>query len=109
MVLSALAVVMTAVPVCAPAVACTKLRSTPCAREERLQLVAERVLAEPADQRRRCAEFRRGYRLVGALAAGKIQQRGAGDGFADAGMPVGRRHHIHVDAAGNEYAAHVYS
>ena len=56
--------------------------------EERLQLVAERILAEPADQRRRCAEFCGGYRLVGALAAGKIEQRGAGDGFADAGMPV---------------------
>ena len=75
-------------------------------REERLQLVAERILAEPADQRRRRAEFGGGDRLVGALAAGKIQHRAAGDGFADARMPLGGRHHIHVDAAGNENAAH---
>ena len=106
MVLSALAMVMIAVPVWASAVCCTKLEVDPLRGEERLQLVAERILAEPADQRRRRAEFGGGDRLVGALAAGKIKHRVAGDGFADAGMPVGGCHHIHVDAAGNENAAH---
>ena len=75
--------------------------------EERLQLIAERILADPADQRGRRAELGGCDRLVGALAAGKIQHRFAGDGLADPGMPVGRRHHIHVDAAGDEDAAHV--
>jgi hypothetical protein len=40
-------------------------------------------------------------------AAGKVQHRLAGDGFIDPGMPVGGRHHIHVDAAGDENAAHI--
>ena len=40
--------------------------------QERLQLLAERIRAEPADQRGRCAELRGRDRLVGALAAGKI-------------------------------------
>ena len=78
----------------------------PLCGEERLQLIAERILAEPADQRRRRAEFCGRHRLVGALAAGKVEHRCACDGLADAGMPVGRRHHIHVDAAGDEHAAH---
>ena len=68
--------------------------------------MAERILAEPADQRRRRAELCGRDRLVRALAAGKITHRIAGDGLADAGMPVGGRHHIHVDASGNENAAH---
>ena len=52
------------------------------------------------------AQLCRRHRLVRALAAGKIQHGLAGDGFADFGMPVGRRHHIHVDAAGDENAPH---
>ena len=78
----------------------------PLRREERLQLPAERVPAEPADQRCRRAELCRRYRLVGALAAREIQHLMAGDGLADLGVPVGGRHHVHVDAAGNENAAH---
>jgi hypothetical protein len=71
------------------------------------QLLAEGVRSQPADQRRRCAEFCGGYRLVGALATWKIVHRFAGDGFTDLRMPVGGRHHIHVDAAGDEHAPHV--
>ncbi len=106
MVLSALATVMIAVPVWASAVSWTKLRSIALRGEERPQLTAERIPAEPADQRGRRAEFGGCDRLVGAFAAGKIQARLAGDGLADPGMPVGGRHHIHVDASGNENAAH---
>ena len=29
-----------------------------------------------------------------------------GDGLTDAGMPLGCRHHIHVDAAGDDDAPH---
>ncbi len=79
----------------------------PLCGEERLQVTAERILAEPADQRRRRAELCGRDRLVRALAAGKVKHRVTGDGFADAGMPVGGCHHIHVDASGNENAAHV--
>ena len=66
----------------------------------------ERVLAETADQRGRRPEFCRRYRLVGALAAGEVMHRGSRDGFADARIAACRRHHIHVDAAGDEYAPH---
>src|ERR1700692_596205 len=83
-----------------------KTKVDPLRGEERPQLTTERVHPDPADQRDLCAEFGGGHRLVGAVAAGKIKHRVAGDGFADAGMPVGRGHHIHVDAAGNEDAAH---
>jgi hypothetical protein len=74
--------------------------------EERSHFGAERVLANPADQRGWRAEPGRRDRLVRAFAAGKVKQRISGDGLADTGMPVGRRHHIHIDAAGNENAAH---
>jgi hypothetical protein len=49
------------------------------------------------------------HRLVGALAAGKIQHGFPCDGLADLGMPVGRRHHIHVDAAGDEDPPQAFS
>ena len=71
-----------------------------------LQFIAERILAEPADQRGRRAELCRRNRLVRALATGKIKHRITSNGLADAGMPLGRRHHIHVDASGDENAAH---
>ena len=74
--------------------------------EERPQLLAEGICAQPADQCGRCTQLRRGDRLVGTLAARKIMHRVAGDGLADLGMPGGRRHHIHVDAAGDEDAPH---
>lgn len=64
--------------------------------------MAERILAKPADQRRRRAKLGRRDRLVRALAAGKVKHRIAGNGLADAGMPAGGRYHIHVDAAGDE-------
>jgi hypothetical protein len=70
-------------------------------------LLAERIRAEPADQRRWRAKPGGSHRLVGALAAGKIMHGVAGDGLADPGMPVGGRHHIHVDAAGDEDAPHL--
>jgi hypothetical protein len=35
------------------------------------QLLAERIRAQPADQRGRCTQLRGGHRLVRALAAGK--------------------------------------
>ena len=109
MVLSALATVMIAVPVWVSDVTCIRLRSIPCAREERLQLCAKRILADAADQRRRRAQFGGRDRLVRALAAGKVEHGLARDRFADTRMPVGRRHHIHVDASGNENPAHAIS
>ena len=77
--------------------------------QKRPQLLSERIRAEPADQRCRCAQLRGGHRLVRAFAAGKIVHGIAGDGFADLGMPAGCRHHIHVDAAGDEDASHIVS
>ncbi len=56
--------------------------------EERPQLLAERIGAQPADQRGRCAELCRGHRLVCALAAREIMHGVAGHGLADLGMPV---------------------
>src|SRR6185369_1727834 len=73
------------------------------------QLLAEHVHAQPADQRCRCAEFRGGYRLVGAFAAWKIMHGLACDGLTDLRMPAGGRHHIHVDAAGDEDASQIAS
>src|SRR5258708_6092590 len=73
---------------------------------KRLQFSAERVLAKGADQRARRAGLYRCERLVRALATGKVKHRITGDGLADAGMPLGGRHHIHVDASGDENAAH---
>jgi hypothetical protein len=70
------------------------------------QLLSERIGAQPADQRRRRAELRCGDRLVRAFSAGKIMDGISGDGLADPGMPDGCRHHIHVDAAGDEDAPH---
>ena len=74
--------------------------------EERFQLIAESILAEPADQRGRCAELCGCDRLVRALTAGEVQHGVARDRLAYLRMPVGGRHHIHVDAAGDENAAH---
>ena len=74
--------------------------------EERPQLSPERILAQPADQRGLGTEPRRGDRLVRTLAARKIKHLPAGDGLADLGMAIGRGHHIHVDAAGDEDAPH---
>ncbi len=74
--------------------------------EKRLQLVAKSVPAEPADQRDLRAKFCGRHRLVRALAAGEIMHCLARNGFADARMPRGGCHHVHVDAAGNEDAAH---
>ena len=72
--------------------------------EKLLQLLAERIPADPTDQRRRRPQFCRRDRLVGALAARKIVHGLSGDGLADPGMPVGGCHHIHIDAAGDEHA-----
>ncbi len=74
--------------------------------EKGLQRSAECIPGHPADQRHRRAELGGCDRLVCALAAGKIEHGVAGDGLADAGMPVGGCHHIHVDASGNEDAPH---
>jgi hypothetical protein len=74
--------------------------------EKVLQFPSERIRADPADQRCRCAELGGCDRLVGTLAAGKVKHLPAGDGLADPRMPVGRRHNIHVDASSNEDTAH---
>jgi hypothetical protein len=74
--------------------------------EERSQLLAEGIHAQPADQRGRCTQLRGGDRLVGALAARKIMHGLAGNGLADPGMPGSRRHHIHIDAAGDQDTSH---
>lgn len=74
-------------------------------RQKCLQLIAERILAKAADQLGRRAEVCRD-RLVRALATGKVKHRITSDGLADARVPFGRRHHIHVDASGDENAAH---
>src|SRR5262249_22228706 len=74
--------------------------------KERPQLCTERVLAEPPDQCRRCAEFRSRDRLVRALAAWEIKNVLAENGLAEARMALGSRHHIHVDAAGDEHTPH---
>jgi hypothetical protein len=94
MVLSALAIVMIAVPVYS------------LCREERLHRLAECVLTDTPHQCRRRAEFSRRDRLVRAFAAGKVKHCLTCDGLADARMPAGRRHHIHVDASGDENPAH---
>jgi hypothetical protein len=75
-------------------------------RQKCSQIAAERILADAPNQRRRGTQLR-GDRLVGALAAGEIQHFASGDDLAELRLPLGRRHHIHIDAAGNEYAAHV--
>ena len=107
MVLSALATVMMAVPVWISGGVLDEGEVDALRGEKRPQLLAERIRAQPADQRGRRAELRGGHRLVGALAARKIMHGFAGDGLADLGMPAGGRHHIHVDAAGDEDAPHV--
>ena len=75
-------------------------------RKERAQLLAEGVLAKPPDQCRQHALLGGRHRLVGALAAGKVQHVLARDGLADLRMALGGRHHIHVDAAGDEHPPH---
>ena len=106
MVLSEAATVMIAVPLCVSGVSLIEPGSMPCALRNVLQLSPERILAQPPDQRGLRAEPRRRDRLVRALAARKIQHLPAGDGLADLGMAIGGRHHIHVDAAGDEDAPH---
>ena len=106
-----------------PSVSLTRPRSIDCAAgnvldqaevdrlrgKERPQLPAEGILAEPPDQGGQHALLGRRDRLVGALAAGKVQHVLAGDGLADSWMALGSRHHIHVDAAGDEHPPHIYS
>ena len=77
--------------------------------EKRAQLLPESIRADSADQRDRRAELGGGHRLVGTLAARKIMHGLAGDGLADPRMPAGGRHHIHVDAAGDEDAPYITS
>jgi hypothetical protein len=72
--------------------------------EKCLQLLAERILAEPTDQRGRGAGFRRRHRLVGALAAGKELHRAACDGLANLGKPRRAGDDVHVDTAGDQHA-----
>ena len=107
MVLSALATVMIAVPVWAiRRVLARALRSIPCAARNAFSSSPNASLPSRPISAVVRAEPRGGDRLVGALAAGKVKHGLAGDGFADSGMPVGGCHHIHVDAAGDENAAH---
>ena len=74
--------------------------------EKSPQLLPKGVHTQPADQRGRHAELGGRDRLVRALAAGKIPHRFPGDRLAYLRMPVGRRHHIHINATGDEDAPH---
>ena len=77
--------------------------------EARVQLVAEGVATERADQRYFRAQSRGGHGLVGALAAGHGEEAFAQDGFARADEARRLGDQVHVDAADDDDACHASS
>jgi hypothetical protein len=77
--------------------------------EKSLHPAPEGIATQTADQRRSGSLFRRRDRLIGAFPARKEVHLAARDRLSNLGKSGRARHNVHVDAAGNEYGAHVIS